>query len=83
MAMVSFNLLAEVTNQGYSYNVTLEELANLARLNVEMKADNPKNKSLPENSQGVDLTADDCEALGKHLIAVAERLRRVKIKRNR
>jgi hypothetical protein len=81
--MVSFNLLAEVANQGYSYCVTVDELANLARLNVEMKADNPKKTSLPENSQGVDLTADECEALGKHLIAVSERLRRVKTKRIR
>ncbi len=83
MPMVSFNLLAEVTTQGYSYTVTVEEIAGLARLNVGMEADNLKNKSLPKNSQGVDLTADECEALGKHLIAASERLRRVKTKRNR
>jgi hypothetical protein len=75
MAMVTFNLLAEMTNQGYSYTVTIDELGGMARLNVSMEADN-KNSALPENSQGIDLLADECEALGKHLLAVSERLYR-------
>ena len=82
MAMVTFNLLAKMTNQGYSYTVTIEELGNLARLNVSMEADNKKS-SVPENSQGVDLFADECEALGKHLLAVSERLYREQPKKRK
>ena len=76
MAMVTFNLLAEMTNQGYSYSVTIEELGGMARLNVSMEAENTQDSSCLPNSQGVDLFADECEALGKHLLSVSERLYR-------
>jgi hypothetical protein len=73
--MESFSLLGEINNQGYDYSVVVEELMpNLARLNVSMRHNN-SNKKPQENNQGIDLTADECEALGKHLIAVSERLR--------
>ncbi len=80
MAMVEFRLLAEVADQGHSYVVVVDEIAGLARLNVARHSENIQNDDIPENSQGVDLTADECEALGKHLIALSERLRRIRPK---
>ena len=75
MVMASFRLLGEIQNQGYDYTVVVDEaVPNLARLNVSMHHEN-SNKRPQENSQGIDLTADECEALGKHLIAVSQRLR--------
>ncbi len=72
MAMTEFKLYAETENQKYSYLVGVDESSRgLARLNVACM-DEAKNEET--NSQGVDLTADECEALGNHLLAVAARL---------
>ncbi|MBM4306889.1 MAG: hypothetical protein FJ123_09155 [Deltaproteobacteria bacterium] len=80
MAMVEFRLLAEVAGQGHSYVVVVDEIAGMARLNVARHSEISQNDDIIENSQGVDLTADECEALGKHLIALSERLRRIRPK---
>lgn len=72
MAMVDFKLLAETQNGEWSYSVSVEQaIQGLVRL-VVSSAHESSNE--PEAFQGVDLTAEECEALGKHLIAVAERL---------
>jgi hypothetical protein len=74
--MAAFTLLAEELHGDCSYTVTIEEsIPGLARLNIEAKSEG-QNPDGFNNSQGVDLTGAECEAIGKHLIAVAERLRR-------
>ncbi len=72
MPMVTFSLLAEQMNGDRHYTVTIEEsVGGLARFNVAAKSENPSGFNA---SQGVDLTGAECEAIGKHLLAVAERL---------
>jgi len=74
MAMTEFKLHAKTENQKYSYLVGVDEISRgLARLNVACMGEG-ENEHEATNSQGVDLTADECEALGNHLLAVAARL---------
>lgn len=74
MPMVTFSLLAETMNQDVGYTVTIEEVEQgLARLNIAAKSESGVNGTY-ENSQGVDLTAEECEAIGKHLLTISERL---------
>ena len=74
MAMTEFKLYAETENEEYSYLVVVEESSRgLARLNVSCVAEG-QNEHDAESSQGVDLNADECEALGQHLLTVARRL---------
>ncbi|TBR71227.1 MAG: hypothetical protein EPN72_15150 [Nevskiaceae bacterium] len=56
-------------NDGYDFKVTIESgMRGVARLNVaRMLADEDD----PENSQGIDLTPNECRALAKMLEAVA------------
>jgi len=83
MPMVTFDLQAELKYRGHEYVVIVEERSGLtARLNVEMHSDKSSDEN-PVNSQGVELTARDCDALGAHLIAVAARLRMVNIDKRR
>jgi len=77
MAMVTFNLLGEITNQDLGYTVVIEEIGHqFARLNVST-SNLKSTKKTQENTQGIDLTAEECEALGQHLIAVSKRLSQV------
>ncbi len=70
--MTEFNLLAETENSEYSYSVAVEEaVQGLVRLVVSCTN---ANSNVPKAYQGVDLTAEECEALGKHLIAISERI---------
>ena len=72
MAMVDFKLLAETQNGEWSYSVSVEEaIQGFVRMVVSRTHESSNE---PEIFQGVDLTAEECEALGKHLVAVAERL---------
>ena len=72
MAMTEFRLLAETKNTVWSYSVTIDEaVQGLVRLVVSRTHET---SSKADVFQGVDLTAKECEALGKHLLAVAERL---------
>ena len=76
MAMVSFTMVGEITNQGFGYAVMVDEDLQSARLNISMEYEGDKaNKKTKDNSQGMDLTAEECEVLGKHLIAVSKRLK--------
>jgi len=74
--MTTFTFLAEETNGGYDYTVTVEETTpGLVRFNIEAKSQAPSGFN---NSQGVDLIGAECAAIGKHLLALAERLDRVR-----
>jgi fructose-1-phosphate kinase PfkB-like protein len=74
MPMVDFNLIANTLNGSHSYAVTIEEsVNNLARMNIAV-FDESTASSGAINSQGVDLTASECAAIGKHLLNIAERL---------
>lgn len=72
MVMTEFKLLAETKNTVWSYSVTIDESVHgLVRLVVSRAHETSSKEDV---FQGVDLTAKECEALGKHLIAVADRL---------
>ena len=74
MPMATFTLLAEDTNGDCGYTVSIEEsVPGIVRFNIEAKSEAPSGF---RNSQGVDLTGAECEAIGRHLLAVAERLDR-------
>ncbi len=77
MAMTEFKLLAETENADYSYSVTVDEaVQGLVRLVVSRTKENSNE---PEVFQGVDLNAEEREALGKHLIALSERLNKYRV----
>lgn len=72
MANTEFKLFAETDNSGNSYTVTVEEsFKGLVRLVVSRSLEGV---AQDEAFQGVDLTAEECEALGRHLISMAELL---------
>jgi hypothetical protein len=73
MTMTTFTLQAEKSNGACEYTVSVEEIADrLVRFTVEAESESSTGFN---NAQGVDLSGAECEAIGRHLIAVAERLR--------
>ena len=72
MPVTTFTLLAEETSSDCNYIVTIDETDNdRVRLNIEAISESPSGFN---NSQGIDISAAECEAIGKHLLALAARL---------
>lgn len=70
MMISTCELFGSVTlTEGHDFKVTIETgVRGLARLNVACM---PEGQDQPVNSQGIDLTPQECRALAKMLEAVA------------
>ena len=68
--MTKFELFADTKNEEYHYYITIEEgPPNLIRMNVTCTSE--ENEAEFNNSQGIDLTKNECKVLGKYLLEVA------------
>ena len=71
--MIHLEIFARIAHIGSTYKVVAEDVpGGCVRLVVERYDDN---SDTPAESQGVDLTADECAVLGEHLAALAGRRR--------
>ncbi|MCI5121031.1 MAG: hypothetical protein D3908_07570 [Candidatus Electrothrix sp. AUS4] len=71
MVITQFNLYTETVHDTYNYHITVEGgIGDLTRMNIQCVEEN---ENQTYNSQGVDLTPEECEALGKHLLDIAAR----------
>ena len=71
MVAIDFKLLADTCTPGFFYSVTINECNGCARLVVSRSSDSENSNDV---YQGVDLTSDECLALGEYLISVSKRI---------